>query len=176
MDVDVKVALIAGSVSLLVALITTWASRSVIRKGEQEKLRALIFTKQLEAYQKLWTVLRHASYFSPNDADVIIARTQEGVFLNLNVVNTMFAELRTFFYSELGIYISKGLRQKIFEVRDFVLKVIEDATEPAQNTQLKIYNRKAKSIESGFDWIRKYIRKDIGLEDLIFPVDEIDLN
>ena len=74
-------------------------------------------------------------------------------------------------YSEDGILISKGTRQRIFTMRDFLDESMSEGTLEDGN-RVKISNTKAKKINNSLDWVRKYIRQDVGLTDLQIPQDE----
>lgn len=140
-------------------------------KDEQvETFRMGYYQKQLTAYEKFWSMLGVASYYSTNEDTLIIER-DAGVYLNCDLVQRFFTSFRDFFYSEFGLYLSKELREAVFEVRDFMQELMDDS-EGTAGGAIKISNTKAKSVSKGFDWIRKRARADIGLYDIQSPIEK----
>ncbi len=64
------------------------------------------------------------------------------------------------------------MREKVFEVREFIFNVIAEQQD-ADGPYIQISNTKAKKIENAFDWLRKNIRREVGLLDTQFPADEM---
>jgi hypothetical protein len=144
-------------------------------KDEQvEKFRMGYYQKQLVAYEKFWSMLGIASYYSTTK-DTIIIKREDGVYLNCNLVQSFFTDFRDFFYSEFGLYISKDLRESVFKVRDFIQELINNSKSSADDA-IKISNTKAKKVTNGFDWIRGRARADIGLYDIHSPMEKLDLS
>ena len=134
----------------------------LFRKEQLEQICIGYYQKTLEAYQKTWALLAPLAYYTEPGQEVII-RSDDGVFLNSPVVKNFFLSFRDFFYSELGIFLNKDFRSKIFEVRDFIAEV-EIEAEEIPNGLVRISNSKAKRIENGLDWLRKNICRGAGLE------------
>lgn len=183
MEVDIAAALIGLAGAIIAALVSYIAAREKIanehnnmletmRKEIVFNLRASMYEQQIEAHKKIWTALRLASYHAP-DENSIIVRHDDGVYLNAPVAREIFARFQEIFYSESGIFIAKNTRNAIFKVREFVFDLLAEAGEN-ENGLVKISNTKAKKVEDGFDWVRKNIRRDIGLEDLALPEDAKD--
>lgn len=141
------------------------------RKEKMETFRVEYYKKQLEAYQTFWALFISSSYYSTEEDTILVTR-DGGKYLNCQVLDQFFLDFRKLFYSKLGLFISRGMREKFFEVRDFILN-IQESGEPQADGMMKISNTNAKKIENGLDWIRKYIRLDVGLEDTHFPADEL---
>lgn len=141
------------------------------KKEQIETFRMDYYKNQLEAYQELWAILAPISHYSPGE-DTILIKKANAQYLNCKILEEFFLEFRNFFYSQKGIFLSKELRQAIFEVRDFVVDIQKTNT-VSSNGLIKISNNKAKRIENGMDWIRKNIRRDVGLEDSRLPTDQL---
>jgi hypothetical protein len=134
----------------------------LFKKEQMEQIRIGYHQKMLEAYQKLWALMAPLAYYTEPGQEVII-RDGTGVYLNSPVMHKFFLSFRYFLYSELGIFLGRDFRIKIFEVRKFILEV-EKEGEKLPNGCVAISNSKAKRIENGLDWIRKNIRRGAGLE------------
>jgi hypothetical protein len=173
MDVDIVVALIsAGFSALFGTVIGHFLIVARYRKEGLSDLRSKVDEKILSAYQKLWVVMSPLAYYDLQ-GETLIKRNADGVFLNRQIVEQFFTDFRTFFYSEDGMLISRPMREKVFEVREFALGVMaEHPDDPGP--YIKISNTKAKKIENGFDWLRKNIRRDVGLLDTQFPGKEME--
>ena len=125
-------------------------------KDEQaETFRMGYYQKQLTAYEKFWSTLGVASYYSTSE-DTLVIKREDGVYLNCDLVQGFFTSFREFFYSEFGLYLSKDLREAVFEVRDFMQELIDDSEGPAGGA-IKISNTNAKRVSNGFDWILSLI-------------------
>lgn len=135
-----------------------------------QKLQGSMYQEQVEAHKKVWEILHLAAYAAQDEKTVIVRRA-DGVFLNRRVARTIFDRFQDLFYSELGMFIARPTREAIFKVRDYIFGIL-DENETQDGELVKIANAKAKKIENGFDWVRKNIRRDVGLDDLKIPKDE----
>ena len=172
MDVDIIVALIgAGFSALFGTVIGHFLIVARYRKEGFSDLRGKLDEKILNAYQKFWVVMSPLAYYDPQ-GETLIKRNEGSVFLNRQIVERFFTDFRTFFYSEDGLLLSRSMREKVFEVREFIFNVIAEQQE-ADGPYIQISNTKAKKIENAFDWLRKNIRREVGLLDTQFPADEM---
>ncbi|RMH76342.1 MAG: hypothetical protein D6681_21610 [Calditrichaeota bacterium] len=135
-----------------------------------QKLQGSMYQEQVEAHKKVWEILHLAAYAAQDEKTVIVRRA-DGVFLNRRVARTIFDRFQDLFYSELGMFIARPTREAIFKVRDYIFGIL-DENETQDGELVKIANAKAKKIENGFDWVRKNIRRDVGLDDLKIPKDK----
>ncbi len=169
--------MLSGIIALVSALVVAAVGHILtltrVRKEVGVKIKAGLYEKQITAYQKFWDLLEPLSYYDVGH-DPILFSKDDKFHLNAASARSFFISFRTFFYSEHGIFLSRRLRQEIFELRRILEEII--AENPNAGDVFPISNSNAKKIRHLFDGIHTIARRDIGLIDPKLPDDATDEN
>jgi hypothetical protein len=144
-----------------------------LRREFAEHYRALYFEKQLSAYQKLWTLIRPGSDF-PQDSSILSGGSNNCLFNPGNA--QMFCDsINDFFYSEMGLFLSKNTRKNIFILRGYLSGILKNIKKDKKRGFIPIDKDDAVHIRKSFGGLIVSIRKDVFLDNLVFNEKDIGL-
>ncbi len=161
---------IALFTSLIVSLIAYLYTLKKIRHEKKETFNLNHYERQVEAYLEFWSLLKPFTDFDYFD-DTIIKKKEGKKYLNVTNSMSFFKGFRDFFYSKQGIYLSRELRDPIFELRKF----IEEKSNDPKEGMVELTNNEYKIIYRYMVRIRIIARTDIGVRDISIPTEELDL-
>lgn len=145
-----------------------------LRSEKLEALKSSYYEKQLASYQKFWSLLGPTSKYWSEDISIIVKK-DDTWFLSIVNADKFFSEIRDFFYSEQGLFLSRDLRKKTFSLRKYVKNLLEQAGNEGQEF-LQVNNKNRSEIQQCFHKIRIAVRSDLGLHDAVLPVSELELS
>ncbi len=115
MDSPSVSSLITGLVSgVISSALTYFSTRSKIRLDMRVEYDKSLHDKRLELYKQLWPRTAPLARFAPH------------VILTYNVVKAVSADMRDWYFSEGGIYLSKRSRKPYFALKQQIQHVIDD--------------------------------------------------
>jgi len=171
MDTVIVAALIGFISAVITSLISHGLLLGRIRREAMEPFRSEFYQKQLMAYQKMWSLLGPTSRY-PSDNTVIIRKNRQQY---LSVVNArkFSNDIREFFFSEYGIFLSKEMRKSIFEMLDDLAE--HKYRGGSEDNLVPLTKEQASSIQVCFANIHVTARRDLALSDIAFPKSELGL-
>jgi hypothetical protein len=103
--------LVSGVIS---SALTYFSTRSKIRLDMRVEYDKALHDKRLELYKQLWPKTAPLARFAPH------------VPLTYNIVKTVSADMRDWYFKEGGIYLSKRSRKPYFALKEQMQQVIDD--------------------------------------------------
>ena len=170
----VVIASLVGFISALIGTIVShWLITRRSRREFAEKYRTTLFDKQLNAYQKLWSLLAPTSRFYTDKTIVFIRDGKPHI--NVTTAKKFCEAITEFFFSEHGLYLSKTSRRALFETRDAVYKNIA-ANKAWDITDIEITAEIRSELRNSFENLHTTIRTDLGLRALKFKPGDIGVD
>ena len=154
---------IAMASSVLVSILSQYLLKRRFRRELFEKYYGKLYEEKLAAYREFWGVLEAVSPYTP-EGDGVFRQAEGKNYLHRERARRFFLDLRTFFYSRDGIFLSQDLRITIYRTRQLVEQELSAGDGEAQEVVLS--NTRMKRIVRGFNYMRSRARSDVGLEDL----------
>jgi hypothetical protein len=139
----------------------------------KESYRNILFNRQLEAYQQLWSLLLPTSLYC-SEGTILDNRGSDWI-IRVSTAKAFCAKLTEFFFSEHGLYLSKSTRRALFSTRDTIQKLIMDASISGIKEH-KIDPAKRKEMRASFTNLQTVIRNDLGLRALKFRPTDIGVD
>ena len=144
------------------ALITAWLAYKRIKTELTSVHRHEFIKKQIEACEKLWTILEPFS-FTAGDERVIID-PYENPSVAIETAKKLTKRMMEVFYSPAGLYYSRDLRGEFLALRDFIRD--EFISHEKETYKVNISKTKMKQFRKHVTRLRNAIRAEIGTEDL----------
>jgi hypothetical protein len=172
-----EASLLTALVGLGGVLSGAWISHLLTERRLQrefaENYRNILFSRQLAAYQQLWSLLLPTSRYCSEST--ILDKRGSGWVIRVSAAKAFCDKLTEFFFSEHGLYLSKSTRRALFSTRDIVQKLIMDASASGLEEH-KLDPAKRKEMRESFINLQTVIRNDMGLRALKFRPTDIGVD
>lgn len=162
--------IIALTTSLVVSLVAYFYALRKIRHEKKEAFKLNHYERQVDAYLQFWSLLKPFTSFDYFN-DTIIKSDNDKKYLNIEVSMEFYKDIRDFFYSKQGVFLSRELKAPLFNLRRF----IEYKSKGSAENIVELSKKDYKTINNYMVQIRIIARSDIGVRDISLPVDELDL-
>ncbi|WP_158837680.1 hypothetical protein [Polaribacter sp. L3A8] len=170
MEEKIITGIIALTTSITVSIIAYLYALKKIKHEKREAFKLNHYERQVEAYLQFWCLLRPFTNFDYFN-DTIIKEIEKKSFLNVKNSMTFYKDIRDFFYSKYGIFLSRKLKNPLFQLRTFILH----KSKFTEENLIELSNEDLKTIKNYMREIRIIARNDIGVRDISLPIDELDL-
>lgn len=156
--------IIAVWASVTTTVITQYIVRKNFSDSVKDTYRKKYFDRRFECYLKFWSLLRPLSRHY--DDKTIIKYQNTSFLLNVPMTNRFIDSINDFFFSELGIFLSRDIRRELFTLRDLLVKHLAKVE---QDTKLiKLTHEESKEIKRYRSKLINLVRGDVGIFNVKF--------
>ena len=160
--------LVSASVALVSAVgVSVISHLLLVRRTKRESrllYRGKLYSKQLEAYQTLWSLLRPTS--NVGDAACLLLKSGNEIFLGAETSNAFCSSMVDFFFSANGILLASPTRKSMFRTIHTLRALLpKDDTQPS----VLLSDEDATTLRKRFADLQATIRRDVSLVNVEFP-------